>query len=326
MTARLLMPLVLSAIATFCFAGLAADGAPNPGPAAPPVFPTQRLAFKLAADGGFEFDTGVLRGRLRRDGKSLGLSSVVHVPTGQVLDRSNGLCSHYRVFTKGRRYGGGAWDWPSTARLVGNGAVEVLWAPAEGRPFRLRAVYRWAGPATLDLATEVRAVEDLSGFESFLASYFHEAFTNALVWVAPEGGKDKNNVVLRAAEGQYGDWQVYPRGTEMLPLIQDGRWKLEPNPVDWKPGPALGRPVGIRKAPASGLAALLMAPPADCFAFSMPHQAEGHYSMYLSLFGRDIKAGETVAARTRLVLIPLKPDESCEAVAAREYGRFAGAP
>ncbi|MGC8988614.1 MAG: hypothetical protein ACP5MD_00665, partial [Verrucomicrobiia bacterium] len=68
--------------------------------------------FSPAADGGFEFDTGVLRGRLAKGAKPLGLTDVVHVPTGARLDGSNGLLSHYRVFTRGKRYGGGAWDWP----------------------------------------------------------------------------------------------------------------------------------------------------------------------------------------------------------------------
>jgi hypothetical protein len=45
-----------------------------------------------------------------------------------------------------------------------------------------------------------------------------------------------------------------------------------------------------------------MAPPQDCFAISTPHQAEGHYSLYLSLFGRTLKAGETARARARLVI------------------------
>ncbi len=40
-----------------------------------------------------------------------------------------------------------------------------------------------------------------------------------------------------------------------------------------------------------------------------PYAAEGHRSLYLSLFGRDIKAGETAAARARLVVRPLSNDE-----------------
>jgi hypothetical protein len=45
-----------------------------------------------------------------------------------------------------------------------------------------------------------------------------------------------------------------------------------------------------------------MSPPQDCFAVLTPFEAEPHRSMYLSLFGRDLKAGETARARARLVI------------------------
>jgi hypothetical protein len=57
------------------------------------------------------------------------------------------------------------------------------------------------------------------------------------------------------------------------------------------------------------LTAILMSPPGDCFAMAGPHQTEGHYSLYLSLFGRKVKAGETLSARTRLVLAIGPSDE-----------------
>jgi len=59
----------------------------------------------------------------------------------------------------------------------------------------------------------------------------------------------------------------------------------------------------VRRHGASGLTAVLMAPAEDCFAVSTPHQREGHYSLYLSLFGRTIQAGETARARARLVIV-----------------------
>jgi hypothetical protein len=34
----------------------------------------------------------------------------------------------------------------------------------------------------------------------------------------------------------------------------------------------------------------------------MPYGEEGHRSIYLSLFGRDFKDGETATARSRLVI------------------------
>jgi len=59
--------------------------------------------------------------------------------------------------------------------------------------------------------------------------------------------------------------------------------------------------VALRRDAKSGLAAVLMTPPDDCFAISMPYGEEGHRSVYLSLFGRDVKAGESATARARLV-------------------------
>jgi hypothetical protein len=132
--------------------------------------PPAALAFKARTNGAFTFDTGALRGLLRVNGKSVGLQSVTHIASGKRLDQSLGLFSHYRVFTTGQRYGGGAWDWPSTATLREGGAVEVLWPATEQRPFELRANYRWSAPTVLDLETSITARQNRSKFESFLAS------------------------------------------------------------------------------------------------------------------------------------------------------------
>jgi hypothetical protein len=255
--------------------------------------------FKDSGEGGFAFDTGVLRGKLHPDGKSLGLVSVVHIPSGKRLDSSNGLLSHYRVFTKGVRYGGGAWDWPSTATLNSDGSVEVFWAPADQRPFDMRAVYRWRDASTLDLETSVEARKDLVGFESFVASYFSEPFINCAVLGGVEQSGADSKPALMPAEAQYGTWQMFPRDDHAVALIKDGRWKLEPNPVDWKIRP-FSAPVGVRRDPVGGLAVALMSLAEDCFAVACPHQAEGHRSLYFSLFGRDLKVGEKAAARMRL--------------------------
>jgi hypothetical protein len=45
-----------------------------------------------------------------------------------------------------------------------------------------------------------------------------------------------------------------------------------------------------------------MSPPQDCFAVLTPFEAEPHRSMYLSLFGKNLKAGESARARARLVI------------------------
>jgi hypothetical protein len=256
-----------------------------------------KLAFTASGTNEFAFDTGVLKGKLRAGGKSRGLSSVVHLPTGVTLDSSVGLFGHYRVFSANKRYGTAAWDWPADAKLRPDGSVEVRWPSAADRPFELRAVYRWGAPDILDLETSVQAKTNLVKFESFLASYFAEGFTNSCVYV-----RSNSQQRLEAADRGHGVWQAFPRDDQAASIIQDGRWKFPPSPVEWVIRPLFAKPLGIRRCPANDLRAVLLSPPQDCFAVLTPFEAEGHRSMYLSLFGKDMKAGETARARARLVI------------------------
>ena len=260
-----------------------------------------RLAFVANDKGEYTFDTGVLRGTLRQGGKSLGLAPLIHVPTGARLDRSMGILSFYRVFTTGQRYGAGAWDWPSTAKLLPDGAVQVTWPEAPDRPFEMGALYRWKDPQTIDLETTVTARQDVRGFESFLAAYFGEAFPTPCVYVR-ENPEAQGKPGLLPARKTYGEWQMFPRDDQVLPIIRDGRWGLQPNPVNWTIMPRLAAPLALRRGAGSGLVAVLMAPPEECFAIATPYEGESHYSLYMARFGRDLKAGETAQARTRLVI------------------------
>lgn len=280
---------ILTIAFALCEMSLAQTPAGQPG--------NRNLAFSAAGTNGFTFDTGVLKGRLRAGGKSTGLSSVVHLPTGATLDSSMGLFGHYRVFSANKRHGTAAWYWPSDAELRQDGSVEVHWPAAEDRPFELRAIYRWAAPDTLDLETSVQAKTNLAKFESFLASYFAEGFTNACVYV-----RSNSQAWLMSAEKSDGIWQAFARDDQAASIIQDGRWKFPPSPVDWVIRPHLAKPLGIRRCPANDLRALLMSPPEDCFAVLTPYDTEPHRSMYLSLFGKDLKAGETARARARLII------------------------
>ncbi len=119
-----------------------------------------KLAFNADENGQYTFDTGVLKGVLQPGGKAQGLASVVHIPSGTRLDQGAGIFSFYRVLTKDKRYGAMAWDWPSTSKVLPDGAVNVYRGATADRPFDLTAIYRWTGPATLDLEVTVKAVED----------------------------------------------------------------------------------------------------------------------------------------------------------------------
>ncbi|NLH16318.1 MAG: hypothetical protein GX455_07055 [Phycisphaerae bacterium] len=264
-------------------------------------FLINRSIFQPADNNGFRFDTVVLRGKLHANGKPTGLTEVIHVPTGRRLDSSMGILSFYRVFSENKRYGTAAWDWPNgTANLRPDGAVEYAWPATDDRPFEFKAVYRWTNATTLGVEIAVTAKTDIKGFESFLANYCDKAFTTPAAYVAKLPDADKPGFLV--AKKDAGDWQMFPRDEKSAPLIKDGRWTIEPNPVDWAIRPPLAVPLAVRRDGENKLAVIVMAPKEDCFAVAMPYENEGHYSLYLSLLGRDCKAGQTLKARARLIV------------------------
>ena len=99
-----------------------------------------------------------------------------------------------------------------------------------------------------------------------------------------------------------GDWQTFPRDDAAAAISPTAGGARPPNPVTWKMMPRLAAPLALRRDAKSGLTAVLMSRPDDCFAISTPYGEEGHRSLYLSLFGRDLKAGQAASARARLVI------------------------
>jgi hypothetical protein len=266
------------------------------------------LRFVTGEAGSFTFNTGVLKGVLRHKGRSIGLVPVTYIEDGTEIATGEGLFNHYRVFCHGKRYGYGARRWPSTAELHKDGSVEVYWPETPDRPFELKAVYSWTAPNTLDLVTIVRAGKKLEAFEVFLASYFGPAFTDSRVWASrdPRGPLKEGFV---SADRELGEWLAFPRDEQAAEVITDGRWELGSSPLEWTMMPDFALPLAIRRDTSSGLAVIVMSRHDDCFGIFTPYGEEKHISNYLSLFGNDIKAGETEIARTRLVVLP-DPSES----------------
>ena len=268
----------------------------------------ETLRFVPGEAGSFSFNTGVLKGILRQEGKSTGLVPVTYAADGSEIAGGEGLLNHYRVFAHGKRYGYGARRWPSTAELHTDGSVEVLWAATPDRPFELRATYSWAAPNAINLVTTVRAETKLEAFEIFLASYYRPAFTDSRVWASrdPRGSLEAGFV---SADRELGEWLAFPRDERAVEVIVDGRWELEPHPLEWTLMPRFEQPLAIRRDPRSGLAVIVMTRRDDCFGIFTPYGEEKHISNYISLFGHDIEAGETASARSRLVVLP-EPTEA----------------
>ncbi len=270
-----------------------------------------KLVFAPADQGTWLFDTGILRGRLRTQQMAFGLHELEYVPTSEKLDGAYGLFNVYRVFSDGQRYGGGGWEWASRAERREDGSVAIECAAEAERPFVLRGIYRWHDSATVDLTIEVTPRQDLLGFEVFLASYFAPIFSDARAFVKDDPLAAGKPGFLEAKE-TYGTWLAFPRDEAAVKMIQDGRWKLPPNPVDWVIMPTLQHPLALRRDLGQGVTALLMASDQDCFAICMPQENEPHFSVYLSLFGRDLSAQKTATARARLKFLRAPDDQAIQ--------------
>ena len=106
-----------------------------------------------------------------------------------------------------------------------------------------------------------------------------------------------------SADQEPRDWLAFPRDRRASVVIGDGRWDLEPHPLDWTLMPTFARPLAIRRDPSSGLVVIVMTQQDDCFGVFTPYGEEPHISNYMSIFGHDIQPGETATARSRLAVL-----------------------
>ena len=89
--------------------------------------------------------------------------------------------------------------------------------------------------------------------------------------------------------------------------------------MEWSIRPKLAAPLAIRRDAERKLAAVLMTRPRDAYAIACPQDEEGHRSLYFSLLGRDLKNGESVEAKSRLMICGGVTDEK----ALELYKKFA---
>ena len=247
--------------------------------------------------GEYRVDTGVVEGTLGFEGRSHGLNPLSIKASGLRLSSPPGLLDFYRIFTTNHRHVESMRALPRETLLESPDSVRVHWPATDGRAYALTGVYRWKAPDTLDLEVIVEAKSDLPDFEVFLASYLSSEFPVSSVYTMPEGG---SRTLVTASE-EAGPWQAFPRDKVAAAMVKDGRWDIEPNPVDWAMRDPYAIPLIFRRNQGSGFTVAVMTRPEDCFALLTPREGDAHYSMYFSLFGRTLTAGEKATARVRMV-------------------------
>jgi len=265
------------------------------------------LAFVESEAGIFDFDTGVVRGRLQADGRHQGIVSLVDVETGTELVHGAGAMSLYRVFSGSTRFGDAARGWPCESSLQDDGSVELHFPANETHPMTIDARFVWSSPDAFDLELSVVSEQAVPDFELFLSSYFANDMKGA-VYVRPNYFAFGEPEMLPTDVNPMvdGAYLAFPRDDEAVRKIFDGRWDQPPHPVQWAITRRYAGAMATRHCEASGVTVVMAAPVEDCFAVLLPYDKtppdgpSSHASLYLSLFGTDLEPGETSVARSRL--------------------------
>ena len=256
------------------------------------------------------FTTDLVSGSYLTAGHYQGMRDLVHRPTGVQIAAGEtlpGLVAPYRAFTTGRRYGDTR-DRPNRAEIVREGLRITHPADVEN-PFELVSLYSWNG-ATLDIRYTIAASADLPGFELGIASYLAAGFRAFVSRQSNVWGETAPRIVPVDANPMTDVYALFPRDEAAMKTIFDGRWDLPPYPVRYAVPAYFALPLAYRRHVKSGVMAIGMADPKECYAICIPvndppenpDPARGYQAIYFYLFGRDLKRGETATTHIRWVI------------------------
>jgi len=131
--------------------------------------------------------------------------------------------------------------------LIDGDAILMRWPATTDRPFNLEARYSFPMPNLVRLEVTVAAKKELIDFEVQVGSYFDKGFPSAGVLMGD--GK------FVSSPAKLGTWHAFPRDAQAKAIIGDGRWKHDPNPVEFVIRPSFASPVSIRRHTSANLQA-----------------------------------------------------------------------
>ena len=289
----------------------------------------------------FRFETSALKGRfIAGDQRELprgyarhGLRGLVlqpsgkdpHPPTGKVggKRRHRGMLNLYRVYSATESFGA-LRDEDADIEEKADGAT-LTWPAIDQRPATISATWKITGPAQIDLKIVVDPQRDIANFEILLANYVALDMSKGL-YIERDGAP-----VFGETAVQGNNYGFYPLNVAARKnAANSGRFHASWKWPSFIPQDYAALPLAVAGDDAADI--LLMSDPQSTSAVCVtPNRRDGappetwtsieqHSAMYLSFFSRDVRAGESLVAHSRLVFIkkPSNPSESHQ----RIYARF----
>ena len=238
------------------------------------------------------------------------MGSDLHAPEGNVgaKRRHQGHLNLYRVYAGSETFGSLRDDLAELKRL--KDGARLTWPASDQRPVEVVASWRLTGPAQIDLHLTATPTRDLKNFEILTASYCPVNMVKH-VYLSHDGKPRPAAVKTPTDPAAAERYSFYPltaadRGPQEATGRLHSTWKW-PTTVA-KENAAL--PIVFASDHHTEI--ILMGDPASTSAVcATPRPDSGnpeewnsvgqHSGLYLSFFCRDVKAGETVTTRARLL-------------------------
>mgnify|MGYP006302085525 CR=1 FL=1 len=245
-------------------------------------------------------------------GKSHHFSNVIHKPTGMKISPDGermagaGMLNFFRVLIEGGYLTELRVEQPILEPE--EDGITLTWMPTIRRQAKVTVKFTFTEPNIIDMDMWVETLTNYPGFEILLSAYLAPGFESG-AYVAKEefGPTEPEQIRIVDQPMIHGIWPFFPRDEAGANLLTDGRHQKG----RWFWRMAIGRRYGMPLAFFSndGVDAILMGRPEDVYAVGATYKGDeendnvaGHRSLYLSLFGKDFKAGEGRRTQMRMII------------------------
>lgn len=186
--------------------------------------------------------------------------------------------------------------------------VTLTWLPTIRRQANVTIRFTFSEPNIIDMDMSVETLTNYPGFEVLLSAYLAPGFVSG-AYVAKEefGPVEPEQIRITDQPMIHGVWPFFPRDEAGAHLLTDGRHQKG----RWYWRMAVGRRYGMPMAFFNNgdVDVLVMGRPEDVYAVGATYEGDpktddiaAHRSLYLSLFGEDLVAGEGRRTQMRMII------------------------
>jgi len=194
--------------------------------------------------------------------------------------------------------------------------VTLTWLPTIRRQANVTIRFTFCEPNIIDMDMSVETLTNYPGFEILLSAYLAPGFVSGAYVAKKEFGPVVPEQIRITDQPMiHGVWPFFPRNEAGANLLTDGRHQKG----RWYWRMAVGRRYSMPMAffNKGEVDVLVMGRPEDVYAVGVTYEGDpetdniaAHRSLYLSMFGEDLVAGEGRRTQMRMIIGKFGSDQN----------------